>query len=60
MTTLTAPIEQAGRMAVSMLLTRLTDGGRQAAPQSIVLPTHLTVRESTGPVRVPKRRLPTR
>ena len=30
LTTLTAPIEQAGRVAVSMLLSRLTDGAAQA------------------------------
>jgi len=56
LTTLTAPIELAGRMAVSMLLTRLTEGSTRTARQSVVLPTHLTVRESTGPVRIPKRR----
>lgn len=54
LTTLTAPIEQAGRMAVSMLLSRLTDGDAAPARQSVVLPTHLTVRESTGPA--PRRR----
>jgi LacI family transcriptional regulator len=56
LTTLTAPIEQAGRMAVSMLLSRLSEGSAGASRQSVVLPTHLTVRESTGRVRVPKRR----
>jgi len=46
LTTLTAPIEQAGRMAVSLLLALLTD---KAVPRRLVLlPTHLTVRESTG------------
>ncbi|MEV0456644.1 LacI family DNA-binding transcriptional regulator [Catellatospora methionotrophica] len=48
LTTLTAPIEQAGQVAVSMLLTRLHDGA-PTTRQSIVLPTHLTVRDSTGP-----------
>ncbi|GAA4262672.1 LacI family DNA-binding transcriptional regulator [Dactylosporangium darangshiense] len=52
LTTLTAPIEQAGRVAVSMLLSRLD---RTAAPapttrQQVMLPVHLTVRGSTGPV----------
>ncbi|WP_027345086.1 LacI family DNA-binding transcriptional regulator [Hamadaea tsunoensis] len=48
LTTLTAPIEQAGRMAVSMLLARLENPAGPA--RSLVLPTHLTVRESTGPL----------
>jgi LacI family transcriptional regulator len=60
LTTLTAPIEQAGRMAVSMLLTRLSEGSADAARQSVVLPTHLTVRESTGRARIPRRRPPSR
>ena len=50
LTTLTAPIEQAGRTAVSMLLSRLDE--RTATPvtrQAATLPTHLTVRDSTGP-----------
>jgi DNA-binding LacI/PurR family transcriptional regulator len=48
LTTLTAPIEQAGRVAVSMLLGVLErrPGGRT----QVTLPTHLTVRGSTGPV----------
>jgi len=46
LTTLTAPIERAGRAAVAMLLARLTD---PALPTGrLVLPTHLTVRASTG------------
>jgi DNA-binding LacI/PurR family transcriptional regulator len=55
LTTLTAPIEQAGRMAVSMLLTRLSEGTPRTGRQSAVLPTHLTVRESTGPAPGTKR-----
>ena len=50
LTTLAAPIDQAGRVAVTMLLSRL--GERNAdhtARRSVVLPTHLTIRESTGP-----------
>jgi LacI family transcriptional regulator len=46
LTTLTAPIEQAGRMAVSLLLTLLNS---KSVPRKLVLlPTHLTIRESTG------------
>ena len=51
LTTLTAPIEQAGRTAVAMLLSRLEDGTAPVARQAATLPTHLTVRASTGPVR---------
>lgn len=51
LTTLTAPIEQAGRTAVSMLLTRLDDADTHGVRQSATLPTHLTVRSSTGPAR---------
>jgi LacI family transcriptional regulator len=47
LTTITAPIEQAARVATSMLLNRL-DGGSLATRQIAQLPTHLTVRESTG------------
>ncbi|WP_423923951.1 LacI family DNA-binding transcriptional regulator [Frigoribacterium sp. 2-23] len=48
LTTLAAPIEQAGRVAVSMLLARLAGGAAQR--DSVLLPTHLTVRSTTGPV----------
>jgi DNA-binding LacI/PurR family transcriptional regulator len=48
LTTLTAPIEQAGRVAVSMLLSRLHEPSAPARRSAVVLPTHLTVRESTG------------
>jgi DNA-binding LacI/PurR family transcriptional regulator len=51
LTTLTAPIEQAGRVAVSMLLSRLDEASADPMRRSVVLPTHLTVRDSTGPVR---------
>jgi LacI family transcriptional regulator len=50
LTTITAPIEQTGRVAVSMLLAHLA-GTAAATRQSVRLPTHLTVRESTGQVR---------
>jgi DNA-binding LacI/PurR family transcriptional regulator len=55
LTTMTAPIEQAGRAATTMLLGLLnpmTPG--QVSPRGgerrVLLPTHLTIRASTGPV----------
>jgi LacI family transcriptional regulator len=53
LTTLTAPIEQAGRSAVSMLLARLAPAGPVPGRRTVLLPTHLTIRESTGPCPVP-------
>jgi LacI family repressor for deo operon, udp, cdd, tsx, nupC, and nupG len=60
LTTLHAPIERAGRVAVSMLLARIAAAqgasgvvAASADPtqrQSVVLPTTLTVRSTTGPV----------
>jgi DNA-binding LacI/PurR family transcriptional regulator len=49
LTTITAPIDQAGRAAVTLLLGALESlpGGRR---DGVVLPTHLTVRNSTGPI----------
>ncbi|CAN5445508.1 LacI family DNA-binding transcriptional regulator [soil metagenome] len=49
LTTLTAPIEQAGRVAVSILLARLDPTIAPSVRQTATLPTHLTVRASTGP-----------
>jgi LacI family transcriptional regulator, galactose operon repressor len=49
LTTLTTPIEEAGRVAVSMLLSRLKDPSAPVTRRAVVLPTHLTVRESSGP-----------
>ncbi|WP_343446377.1 LacI family DNA-binding transcriptional regulator [Micromonospora schwarzwaldensis] len=49
LTTLTAPIEQAGRVAVSMLLDHLEHLGETASRQTVLLPTHLTIRQSSGP-----------
>jgi LacI family transcriptional regulator len=49
LTTLSGPAEQAGRAAVSLLLGRLDDPAAPAARRAVLLPTHLTVRESTGP-----------
>jgi LacI family transcriptional regulator len=51
LTTLTAPIERAGQVAVAMLLARLSNTAGGTVRRQVVLPTHLTVRDSTGPVR---------
>ena len=48
LTTLTAPIEQAGRVATDMLLSRLRPTTNAAARTQVELPTHLTIRASTG------------
>lgn len=48
LTTLTAPIEQAGRTAVAILLARLDDGAAPIPRRVATLPTHLTIRSSTG------------
>ena len=58
LTTLTAPIEHAGRVAVSMLLSRLDARLPPPARRSVLLPTHLTIRESTGPAPAGPRRRP--
>ncbi|MEQ7005942.1 LacI family DNA-binding transcriptional regulator [Actinopolymorpha sp. B17G11] len=47
LTTLTAPIETAGRAAVDLLL-GLLDTDRQGSGRDVVLPTRLTIRDSTG------------
>lgn len=44
LTTISSPAEQAGRVAVSLLL-----GGAADRRRSVLLPTHLVVRGSTGP-----------
>ncbi|ROQ40819.1 LacI family transcriptional regulator [Frondihabitans sp. PhB188] len=50
LTTLHAPIERAGRVAVSMLMAKLGSAdGTDPQRQSVVLPTTLTVRSTTGP-----------
>lgn len=52
LTTVTAPIGKAGRVAVAMLLSRLSQRvPPHAVRRQVVLPTHLTIRESTGPCR---------
>lgn len=57
LTTLTAPIEKAGRVAVAMLLSLLTDRSPEHSQRrSVVLPTHLTIRDSTGHAGAAQRR----
>jgi LacI family transcriptional regulator, repressor for deo operon, udp, cdd, tsx, nupC, and nupG len=47
LTTLAAPIQEAGRAAVDLLLGALR-GSDQRRGRRVVLPTHLVIRESTG------------
>lgn len=49
LTTMASPIEQAGRVAVSMLLAQLNPLAGGGTRNRSVMPTHLTVRGSTGP-----------
>ena len=60
LTTMTSPIERAGRVAVSMLLARLgglpADASGERLGDTAVLPTHLTVRGSTGPAPIDRSR----
>jgi LacI family transcriptional regulator len=51
LTTIASPIEQAGRVAVSMLLAQLNPLHGGTNRRLAVMPTHLTVRGSTGPAR---------
>ena len=52
LSTMASPIEQAGRVAVSMLLARLNPLAAGGGTRSrSVMPTHLTVRGSTGQAR---------
>ncbi|PYI39754.1 LacI family transcriptional regulator [Arthrobacter psychrolactophilus] len=53
LTTVTAPVEQAGRVAVTMLLSQINPTLGTLPRQQSVLPTHLTIRGSTGPAAVP-------
>lgn len=48
LTTMSSPIEQAGRVAVAMLLARLDPLGGSGSRSRSVMPTHLTVRTSTA------------
>ncbi|ALE06621.1 LacI family transcriptional regulator [Arthrobacter sp. ERGS1:01] len=52
LTTVTAPVERAGRDAVTMLLSQLNPGYGTTPRTHAVLPTHLTIRGSTGPAPV--------
>lgn len=52
LSTMASPIEQAGRVAVSMLLAQLNPLAGGVARSRSVMPTHLTVRGSTGPAPV--------
>lgn len=49
LTTISSPIEQAGRVAVAMLLSQLNPVPGGASRKLAVMPTHLTIRQSTGP-----------
>lgn len=54
LTTITAPIEQAGRVAVTMLLSKINPGSGNFPRNQSVLPTHLTIRASTGSAPTPR------
>ncbi len=49
LTTLTSPTEKAGRLAVTKLVTLMEHGPSSLTQRPTTLPTHLTVRASTGP-----------
>lgn len=49
LTTMSSPIEQAGRVAVTMLLAQLEPFSGAGSRSRSVMPTHLTVRSSTAP-----------
>ncbi|MBT2250313.1 LacI family DNA-binding transcriptional regulator [Arthrobacter sp. BHU FT2] len=51
LTTISSPIEQAGQMAVTMLLDRLGTGSSTLKPYTATLPSELVIRDSTGPAR---------
>jgi DNA-binding LacI/PurR family transcriptional regulator len=48
LTTITAPIERAGRVAIDLLLAKLDAADEAPARSNVTLPTHLTIRASTG------------
>lgn len=54
LTTVTAPVEQAGRVAVTMLLNKINAATGTPTRNHAVLPTHLTIRNSTGPAPLSK------
>lgn len=51
LTTLTAPIERAGRVAITTLMNLIDGAPGGGSRQRTLLPTHLTIRASTGPAR---------
>ncbi len=53
LTTVTAPVEQGGRVAVTMLLGQISPTYGTVPRRQTVLPTHLTIRSSTGPAPAP-------
>lgn len=53
LTTLAAPIQDAGRSAVSLLLEMLDTRGPASGRRRVVLPVHLRIRASSGPARLP-------
>jgi LacI family transcriptional regulator, repressor for deo operon, udp, cdd, tsx, nupC, and nupG len=52
LTTVTAPVEQAGRVATTLLLGQINPSYAAQQRMEAVLGTHLTVRSSTGPAPV--------
>lgn len=49
LTTLSGPEDEAGRTAVELLLRKGSLSTAHPAPQRVVLPVHLVIRDSTGP-----------
>jgi len=58
LTTVTAPVERAGRVAVAMLLSQLNASQGNLPRSQTVLPTYLTIRGSTGPAPAGRRTTP--
>ncbi|WP_017582364.1 LacI family DNA-binding transcriptional regulator [Nocardiopsis valliformis] len=53
LTTLAGPEDEAGRVAVELLLRKGSLSTAHPAPQRVVLPAHLVIRDSTGPAPTP-------
>jgi DNA-binding LacI/PurR family transcriptional regulator len=51
LTTVAQPVLQQGETAATLLLDRMLDGDGEYEPTSVVIPTKLIVRSTTGPVR---------
>ncbi len=49
LTTLAGPHEEAGSAAVELLLEKASPSATRAAPRRVTLPSHLVIRDSTGP-----------